>query len=122
MGHRPRRGVPGIGRRTLDQDGAGRRLRFDIALKSGNLGTIADDPYMYLATRADNRGLCDSEGQCDRHAAPQLADLGFSPEPWMSRWKLTPLAEPRTLGGELHTDGAVLSQGRVRIVKAFEVL
>jgi hypothetical protein len=29
--------------------GAGQRLRFDIALKSGNLGTIADDPYMYLA-------------------------------------------------------------------------
>ena len=27
---------------------AGQRLRFDIALKSGNLGTIADDPYMYL--------------------------------------------------------------------------
>ena len=29
--------------------GAGQRLQFDIALKSGNLGTIADDPYMYLA-------------------------------------------------------------------------
>ena len=29
--------------------GAGQRLRFDIVLKSGNLGTIADDPYMYLS-------------------------------------------------------------------------
>ena len=28
---------------------AGQRLRFGIALKIGNLGTIADDPYMYLA-------------------------------------------------------------------------
>ena len=29
--------------------GAGQRLQLDIALKSGNLGTIADDPYMYLS-------------------------------------------------------------------------
>lgn len=28
---------------------AGQHLRLDIALKTGNLGTIADDPYMYLA-------------------------------------------------------------------------
>ena len=29
--------------------GAGQRLRFDIDLKNGNLGTIGDDPYIYLA-------------------------------------------------------------------------
>ena len=35
MGHRPRRGVPGIGRRTLDQDGGGRTKIEDLREAGG---------------------------------------------------------------------------------------
>jgi hypothetical protein len=48
---------------------------------------------------------------------PQLSDIDLQPEPWSARWLLTPSLEPRTLKGEVHTDGAVKSVGTATLVR-----
>jgi hypothetical protein len=48
---------------------------------------------------------------------PQLSDIDFQPEPWSARWRLAPSLEPRTLSGEVHTDGAIKSAGTATLVR-----
>jgi hypothetical protein len=47
----------------------------------------------------------------------QLADIDFQPEPWSARWLLAPSPDPRTLRGEVHTEGASKSCGTATIVR-----
>lgn len=52
-------------------------------------------------------------------APPQLIGWDFSPEPWTAKWTLTPGADPMSLEGEVHTEGATMSQGLVKLRKDF---
>jgi Predicted nucleotide-binding protein containing TIR-like domain len=53
---------------------------------------------------------------------PQLADLEFSPEPWTAKWTLVPSAGIRTLSGEVHSEGVVVSKGQAQFTWSTEIL
>ena len=71
------------------------------------------DGALELTTEAFALQRVRSQGE----APPQLADIDFQPEPWSARWLLTPSSEPRTLKGEVHTDGAIKSVGTATLVR-----
>ena len=53
---------------------------------------------------------------------PQLAGIEFCPEPWTARWVLAPLEGPRTLGGDVRSEGVVDTQGLAKLLKSSEAL
>ena len=48
----------------------------------------------------------------------ELAGMDVAPEPWSSRWKLNPSAEPRTLEGTVATESSGITEGRVKLTKS----
>jgi hypothetical protein len=86
----------------------------------------------YLTAHEVTSGLCLKDGSLELtteafalqkrssigEAPAPLAYIDFRPEPWLARWTLTPAAEPRTLTGEIHSEGSVVTRGRVRLAKS----
>jgi hypothetical protein len=76
------------------------------------------DGSLEMITEAFALQLVRAQGK----APPELSDVATQPEPWSARWLLTPGPEPRTLRGEVRTEGAIKSVGSATITKCIREL
>ncbi len=79
--------------------------------------SLRPDGSLQMSTQAFAQQKMSSSG----NPPAQILGMDVLPEPWSSQWMLNPGSEPRTLEGQMHSDGVGLSKGTIKMTKLGDV-